>query len=110
MYHPGKVIKIFRGKRAKTKVQATVSMWDDNLLTLDVYTAIIPFIKEGDTVLVDYSPYPNFTAPVPKQIIVKILDKKDAEPIWNEYKRYHEKQKEQMQGSKGLQFGHSDYR
>ena len=77
MFHPGKVLKVFKNDEKSVlgfdqSVLATVSMWDDNLLTIGVEHGLDTKLKEGDIVLVDYSPqYP--TLPVPRQVIVKIV-------------------------------------
>ncbi|MCX6815525.1 MAG: hypothetical protein NT120_01565 [Candidatus Aenigmarchaeota archaeon] len=95
MYHPGKVVKILGPKdknivSSDTAVQAVVSMWDDNLFTFLVDNKISTKVKEGDVVMVDYTPMPN--SPLPKHIIVKIVRGDAADTIWKKYKEYYSKQ------------------
>jgi hypothetical protein len=98
MYHPGKVIEVLRPsdkevKSSDTTTQATVRMWDDNILTLLVAQKIASAIKNGQTVLVDYRPLPNARAAVPSHIIVKILEGKKAETVWAAYRDMYDRQK-----------------
>ena len=59
-------------------------MWDENLITVEVESILGDKIKEGDVVLVDYSPRYQ-TIPVPKQTIVKILRGDAGKKIFSEY-------------------------
>ncbi len=97
MFHPGKVIYVFNcGKdevSANGEAQATVIMWDENMITLEVHPRIKGNVREGDIVLVDYRPIEKLNMPVPKQAIVKILRGKKAKDLWAEYAEYHEKRK-----------------
>ena len=60
MYHPGKVIAVLSARdkniSADNSVQATLRMWDENVLTMAVSPKIASKIREGDLVLVDYRP------------------------------------------------------
>jgi 23S rRNA U2552 (ribose-2'-O)-methylase RlmE/FtsJ len=99
IYHPGKVVEVFspNGKDVfsdDAKVQATVEMWDENILTLNVAQNIAKEIKRDDVVLVDYSPISQKIL-APKTIIVKILRGEKAEKIWKIYKQLYEKRKKQ---------------
>lgn len=99
MYHPGKVIEIFsyRGREiesAEATTQAAVEMWDDNVLTFLVHPKLAGKLKEGDIVLVDYSPSGASKAvPVPRNLIVKILRGKSGARAWERYKEFHKNQR-----------------
>ena len=97
MFHPGKIIFVFNcGKdevSADNEAQATVIMWDENMITLEVHPRLKGKVKEGDIVLVDYRPEEKLSVPVPKQAIVKILRGKKAKDLWAEYAEYHDKRK-----------------
>jgi hypothetical protein len=98
MYHPGKVIEVLRAtdkdvKTADPSTQACVRMWDDNILTLLVAPKLASLIKAGQTVLVDYRPSPEHRQPVPNHVIVKIIEGKKAETVWNTYRDMHDRQK-----------------
>ncbi len=60
MYHPGKVLAVFSTKdknvRGESNVQATLEMWDENVITFLVAPEIAESIKKGDIALVDYRP------------------------------------------------------
>ncbi len=71
-----------------SSVQATLLMWDENMLTVHVDSLIAEKIKENDVVLVDYSPMYS-TIPVPKQLIVKIIRGELAKKTWKQYEDYH---------------------
>ncbi|MFN3910273.1 MAG: hypothetical protein ACK4J0_03535, partial [Candidatus Anstonellaceae archaeon] len=69
MYHPGRVLEIFRAddKRlisADQTTQVTCEMWDENILTFLVAKKLEKKIKVGQYVLVSYRPLPNFNPPV----------------------------------------------
>lgn len=98
MYHPGKVIVVLSPKEsgmisADASVQATMRMWDDNVLTMLVAPKIAGKIKEGDVALADYRPESKSTVPVPRHIIIKILRGKAADRLWKEYREVHDKRK-----------------
>ncbi len=98
MYHPGKVIAVISPKEKGMKssdasVQATLRMWDDNVLTMLVAPKIAPQIREGDIALADYRPEGGMSVPVPRHTIIKILSGKSAEKVWREYREVHEKRK-----------------
>ena len=89
MFHPGKVLSVLRVNDktvfgSDKSVQAVVSMWDDNLLTAEVEPGLGSVIREGDVVLLDYSPKYS-TIPVPKQLVVKILRMDAAKTVWSAY-------------------------
>ncbi len=92
MFHPGKVIRVYSHSdpnviSSDDSTQATVIMWDKNLLTLEADRKIAAQLSIGSIVLVDYSPLSD-TSPVPKHRIVKLLRGELAEDIWAEYDNY----------------------
>jgi len=92
MFHPGKIIRIYSHSdpnviSSDDSTQATVIMWDKNLLTLEADRKIVPSLSVGSIVLVDYSPLSD-TSPVPRHRIVKVLKGELAEDIWAEYDNY----------------------
>jgi SepF-like predicted cell division protein (DUF552 family) len=96
MYHVGKVIKVLAPKSkeidsADDSTQALASMWDENLIMLDVKPGLSN-IREGDIVVVDYKPISE-RIPQPKMEIIKILRGDVADKVWREYKEYYEKVK-----------------
>jgi hypothetical protein len=72
-------------------VQATLRMWDENVLTMLVEPKIAGKLREGDIVLCDYRPERGMSVPVPKNLVVKILRGRQAERMWTEYREVHEK-------------------
>ena len=71
MYHPGKVVAVLSASdkgisSADSSVQATLRMWDENVLTMLVAPKIASKVREGDTVLCDYRPEANMSVPVPR--------------------------------------------
>jgi len=98
MYHPGKVIAVLSPKdkgiiSSDISVQATLRMWDENVLTMEVAQKIANRVALGDIVLADYRPEKGISVPVPRNIVVKILKGKQAETMWREYKEVHEKRR-----------------
>ncbi|HIH19142.1 TPA: hypothetical protein HA225_04130 [Candidatus Micrarchaeota archaeon] len=98
MYHPGKVIAVLSPKEkgvlsSDSSVQATMKMWDDNVLTMAVEPKIAPKIRVGDIVLADYRPEKGMSVPVPRNTIVKILRGNSADKMWATYREVHEKRK-----------------
>lgn len=98
MYHPGKVIAVLSPKDKGTlssdaSVQATLRMWDENVLTMEVEQKIAGRLSAGDIVLADYRPMKGLSVPVPRNIVVKILKGKQADAMWREYKEVHEKRR-----------------
>ncbi len=98
MYHPGKIIEVFRpGDKdvvsGDTGVQATIRMWDENVLTFLVSPKISGKIKAGQMVFVDYSPDPAHRPPVPAHVVLKIVSGKKAEEVWKAYREVYERQK-----------------
>jgi len=98
MYHPGKVIAVLSPKEkgvlsSDASVQATMKMWDDNVLTMGVEPKIAPKLKVGDIVLADYRPEKGMSVPVPRNTIVKILRGASADRMWATYREVHEKRK-----------------
>ena len=78
MYHPGKVLDVFNPKDKNIKcaegtTQALIEMWDENMIIFRASAQIAKDVKEGQHVLVDYSPVPVGGAPVPRHEIVAII-------------------------------------
>ncbi|VVC01845.1 Uncharacterised protein [uncultured archaeon] len=108
MYHPGKVIAVLSPKEkgviaSDASVQATMKMWDDNVLTMSVEPKIAPKLRAGDIVLADYRPEKGMSVPVPRNIIVKILRGPSAERMWQTYREIHEKRKTREKSEKEAQ-------
>lgn len=109
LHHPGKVIAVLSPgakdiKSADDSTQATVEMWDENLLTLKVEPQIAKDVKPGDIVLVDYTPTAvNQNTVAYRQVIVKILGKDTGAQLWERYKQFQEKQKKTGQKMRAAQ-------
>ncbi len=108
MFHPGKVIAVLSPKdkgviSADKSVQATMRMWDENVLTMEVAPKIAGRLREGDIVLCDYRPSKGLSVPVPSNTIVKILKGKAAERMWQEYREVQEKKKRREHSDKEAQ-------
>lgn len=105
MYHPGKILSVISPSdkgvlSADSSVQATMRMWDENVLTMLVDPKIAGKVKEGDIVLADYRPIKGMSVPVPSNIVVKIMRGRAAEKIWGEYREVYEKKKKHESGEK----------
>jgi len=97
MYHPGKILEVFKAHdkdvvSSDSSVQATMRMWDENVLTMLVAQKIAGKVKSGQTVLVDYRPDNSMKAPVPSHTVVKIISGKKADAVWKAYREVYEKQ------------------
>ena len=108
MYHPGKIIVVLSSTdknivSSDASTQATLRMWDENVLTMAVAQKIASKIREGDIVLADYRPAKGLSVPVPSNIIVKILRGKSAEKMWNEYREVYDKRKKNEHNEKQAQ-------
>lgn len=100
MFHPGKITGIYRPKdkdvhSSDDSTQAMVEMWDDNLFTCMVEPKIAAKLKEGDVVLVDYRPLSEKSA-VPRQVISKIVYKKKAQNLLEQYSDYKRQRKQEV--------------
>ncbi|MFA5108879.1 MAG: hypothetical protein WC492_05120 [Candidatus Micrarchaeia archaeon] len=98
MYHPGRVIEVLKAgdkevDSADESTQATLDMWDENILTFTVSKKLEAKIKTGQIVLVDYRPDEKFKTPVPIHEIVKIISGKKALKVWNTYRDMFERKK-----------------
>jgi len=91
MYHIGKVVKIHRKREKELGIQATIDMWDENVLTADVDQKVATEMKEGKYVLVDYQPIPGLTIPQPRQVVARVLDDGEADDVWRAYKQRYDK-------------------
>jgi hypothetical protein len=104
MYHPGRVIEVFSSKdkdveSAEETTQATLEMWDENIITFLVAKKIAGKIKKGDIVLVDYRLISE-KVPVPRHVIVKILKGEKGEEVWGKYKEFYENRKKRVKAIK----------
>lgn len=101
LFHPGKILKVFRNDDKTVfgfdqSVLAMVLMWDENLLTASVAPGLETRLKEGDVVLLDYSPE-HPTLPMPRQLVVKVLRGDLAKTVWKEYDDQHKKRKPEIE-------------
>ena len=108
MYHPGKVVAVLSPSdkgilSADASVQATLRMWDDNVLTMLVEPRLAKKVRAGDTVLCDYRPEKGMSVPVPRNTIVKILRGRQADRMWQEYREVHEKRNKRESKEKQAQ-------
>lgn len=99
-YHPGKILNIFSPKNknvisADAGTQALLEMWDENILTAKVAAKILPKLKEGDYVIVDYNPISE-QLKVPKVVVTKIIRGDLAKKMWRVYKTFLNKKKKQV--------------
>ncbi len=99
MFHPGKVLVVYSARdkdvvSADSSVQATVKMWDDNLVTFSVDANIADKLKVNDAVLVDYTPMNIPGSPVPRMVIVKILKGAIGKKIFEEYESHSRKRRD----------------
>ena len=114
MYHPGKVIAVLspsdKGISSSDRsVQATLCMWDENVLTMLVAPKIASKVREGDIVLCDYRPEAKMSVPVPRNIVVKILRGRQAEKMWAEYRGVHERKKKHESKEMKEKFAQQSY-
>ncbi len=93
MYHIGKVVKIYRKREKDLGVQATIEMWDENVLTLEVDPRVSKEITVGSFILADYRPISGMTVPAAKQLVTRVLDDADATEVWALYKQQAERNK-----------------
>ncbi len=116
MFHLGKVIEIFGndnwdykklGSEVKDEteatvlcgseapVQATVEMWDDNIITFAIDKDIVDDVDIGDIVLIDYTPTPTGKKedgiPIPRNVITKVMKGGVGEKAWNKYREFFHK-------------------
>jgi len=108
MYHPGKIVAVLSPSdkgivSADASVQATLHMWDENVLTMLVAPKIAKKIREGDIVLCDYRPEGKMSVPVPRNVVVKILRGRQSEKMWQEYREVHEKRSKRENKEKQAQ-------
>lgn len=97
MYHPGKVSVVLKHedkdvKSADDSTQATLEMWDENIITCIVEKKIAGKIKENDIALVDYGPVSD-KVPISKHNVIKIVSGKKGSKLWSEYKDYYSKKR-----------------
>jgi len=107
MYHIGKVQFVYSPSdknviSSNNSVQATLYMWDENLVTATVSDALTCTIKVGDTVLVDYSPVPGTSSP--RFLVSKILKGKIAKDSVKAYEDFLAKKKKPAGNTVALPF------
>jgi hypothetical protein len=107
-YHLGKILEVFSFNSkeiisAENTVQASVLMWDENKLIMDVDSRISDKIKKNDFVLCNYNPKQIGGQAVPVQKITKILPKNSGEKTWKEFMEYHLEKKSTKFGQ-GMDF------
>jgi len=107
MYHLGKVIEIISDEEQGTQSvesqsHAMVEMWDENKVIFKVHPKIAKTIKANDFVLIDYSPVPVSSAPVPRHEVTAIVNPKKGKKLWDEMKKHLEEKKSQKQGKSGV--------
>ncbi|MCD6402876.1 MAG: hypothetical protein J7K98_00930 [Candidatus Aenigmarchaeota archaeon] len=71
-----------------SSVQAVVETWDENIITFKVASRLASKIREGDIVLIDYSPISEKIV-MPKMVIVKILRGEKGKKVWEVYKEFY---------------------
>lgn len=107
MYHPAKVQeKIAAG----TKTAFLVKTWDKNTFTIDAADDLnTGNVAEGDVVLLDYYPDPNFEMPTPRQVAVAKLDDEQADRIWETYEEMYEDSQAQQTAPMQAQGGQTPF-
>jgi len=104
LYHPGIIIEIFDTKdksiiSSDAHCQVTAEMWDENIMTFKLEHKLASKAKEGNFILVDYSPISEKLV-VPKHKVVKVLNGTRGKKMWEKYKLQHSKRKMQMTAPK----------
>ncbi len=97
IFHPARILEVYSPKDANVLsadsiTLATIETWDGFQFTLPAEAEIAKDIKNGDIVLIDYTSKAP-TAPIPRQIIVKVLRGDKAKKIWKLYSDYHKRKK-----------------
>ncbi len=93
MYHPAKVEHVIE----KDDPVVMVRTWDGNTFTLNVDENVdAADLAEGAVVLIDYTSDDRFDVPKPRQVVSHVLDRDDAEAIWETYEQLFESSKEQQ--------------
>ncbi len=116
MFHLGKVVELFGNDdwdykklgseirldkkygstvmcRSNAPIQATIEMWDDNVMTFVIDDDIVEGMEIGDIVLVDYTLTPSGKdgIPIPRNTIVKVMKGGVGERAWTKYREFHQK-------------------
>lgn len=102
MFHFGKVLFVYSpGDKnvvsSDNSMQATLRMWDENIVTANVADALASKLKVEDIVLVDYSPVPGSGAP--RFLVSKILKGRIAKESWDVYADFLDKKKKPPMGN-----------
>jgi hypothetical protein len=104
----GKVKRVIAPKSknvisADTSIQASVKMWDENLIILEVDKKIAGKIKEGDYVMADYRPLSE-QSPYRKMMICKILKGDVGKKLFKEFNdEFQNKKKKKEEASAQVQ-------
>ncbi|MFH1391597.1 MAG: hypothetical protein ABIH20_04765 [Candidatus Diapherotrites archaeon] len=106
MFHLGKIIEVISdeeqgNKSAETQNHALVETWDENKLIFKVHPKISKELKKNDFVLIDFSPTPVSSAPVPRHEVTAIINPEKGKKLWAEMKSYLEKKKNEKR-EKGI--------
>ena len=103
MFHIAKILEVISpeekgSKSAGNDTHALLEMWDENLIIFKVSPLIAKEVKEGNYVLVDYSPVPVAGAPVSRHEVVSIVTDAKGKKITAKMREYLEEKK---RGGKG---------
>jgi len=104
MFHIGLVKRVLSPKSknvisADASIQASLRMWDDNLLILEVDKKISGKVKEGDYVIADYQPLSE-QSPYRRMVICKILRGDLGKRLFKDFNdEYQSKKKKKEEAS-----------
>ncbi len=106
MFHIGKVLEVLSSdekgsKSSDNATHALLEMWDQNEIIFRVSPAIARDLKEGNYVLVDYSPIPVGGAPVPRHEVISIVGEAKGKKVFARLRESLEEKKRQRQTSEG---------
>jgi hypothetical protein len=94
MYHPAQVQEIIT---TDSEPKFLVQTWDENTLTVDAGEDVeTDSISQGDIVLLDYTPRPDFQVPTPKQVVGAVLKDEQGKRVWNQYRELFNQQPNQQ--------------
>ena len=93
MFHIAKVVKLYSKHEKELGVQATLEMWDENVITVEVLSKVSKEIKQGSFVLVDYRPTQGLQIFQPRQTVCRVLEAKEGAEAWAAYKNEFERLK-----------------
>ena len=108
MFHVGKVKRVISPKNknvisADISIQASVKMWDENTLILEVDKKIAGKLKDGDFIVADYRPISG-ESPYRKMAICKILRGEIGKKLFKEFnEEFQNKKKKKEEASVQVQ-------